>query len=824
MSEEKPKEEQGFNFPPNVIIPTPEDEGTFLQFYVPEILPLLPLRNSVLFPTIAMPITIGRKASIAAIQHAQSLDLPLGIVFQKRAEVDNPTAKDIYSVGVAARIIRVLPIEKEGMVVLVQGLRRFKIFEVIHTEPFLKASVHALPDIYDPHSVSLRAKVQTIKQLAREVISMMPEVPKTAATFIDQVESPLFVINFIAAHLDIHIKEKVDILAIDSYEEKADKVITHLVEQKEVLQVKKEIQERIHKELEKQQRQFILQQQLKSIQEELGIEGGDPEIQRLKEKAKKTKLPPHAKKIFEREITKLARMHPAVPEYTVTLNYLDLLTDLPWGKYTKDNYNLKHAREILDRDHYNLDRVKERIIEYLAVLKLKKDMKAPILLFVGPPGVGKTSLGKSIAQALGRKFVRMSLGGLHDEAEIRGHRRTYIGAMPGRIIQMIRRAGSANPVLMLDEIDKIGRDFRGDPAAALLEVLDPEQNHSFYDNYLECEFDLSKVLFIATANTTVTIHPALLDRMEIIHLPGYSTEEKVEIARHHLIPKVANEHGLATEHLKFTPAALRHLIERYTRESGVRNLEKQIAAIARKRATLLASGKKQLPVITVKEVRKTLGPEKFDYETYEDLQIPGVAIALAWTPTGGEILYIEATLFRGKGELKLTGSLGEIMKESASLALSYIKAHAQELDIDPQVFSCWDVHVHIPEGAIPKDGPSAGTAILTALTSLFTQRPATKNFAMTGEITLRGKVLPVGGIKEKLLAARRAGIKNVILPEGNRKDLEDLSRDEHRFVRKLKLHFVESVDQLLRLSLSSRRARNAIDLTQPLHQRPYAQA
>ncbi len=816
-------------------LPTREDETRFLSIEVPETLPILPLRNAVLYPLMIMPVAVGRPASIRLIEEAYEKNMLIGVATQRHAEVDEPDERDLYKTGTVARIIRVIRSGKQEYTVFVQGIRRYTLLALLQKEPYLIARVQPRQDIYDPNTPDFQGLVEVLRQKAMEVARQMENIPDNVVELLHRIESPLFLINLIANHLDLPTSEKIELLEEDNYARKAEQILEKLIRIEQIHAIRKKLQEKVSEELEKQQRQFVLQQQLRTIQEELGMEA-DPELERIREKLKGKKLPEYARQAVDREIQRLKRIHPSMPEYSVILNWLELVADLPWNQYTKDNYDLERAEKILDRDHYDLKKVKRRILEYLAVLQLKKDMKAPILLFVGPPGVGKTSLGRSIAEALGRKFVRISLGGLHDEAEIRGHRRTYIGAYPGRIIQSLRKVNSANPVFMLDEIDKIGRDFRGDPASALLEVLDPEQNHSFYDNYLEMEFDLSRVLFIATANTTATIHPALLDRMEIIEIGGYSTEQKIEIARRHLIPKLVKEHGLEDFEVRITPAAIRYVIERYTRESGVRNLEKQLAGLLRYHSAEVArhltkASKKQkrtkkkeqkteeIPkriTVTRRDVRRILGPEPYEVSVAEQVNVSGVAIGLAWTPAGGDILFIEATLFRGKGNLLLTGSLGDIMKESATTALSWLKAHAPDFQINPDIFQYWDVHIHVPEGAIPKDGPSAGVAILAALTSLFTQRQVRSHFAMTGEITLRGKVLPVGGIREKLLAARRAGITDVILPKLNKKDLEELDDEEKKFLKDLRLHFVDTMREVLDKVLVSRRVVHPIDLEAPL--------
>ena len=779
---------------------------------LPEELYILPLRNSVIMPKIVSPIGIGREKSLALIKMKINQDRLIGIVAQKNSAEENPDFTKLYKYGTLARLHRFVESPDEQKAVIVVGIKRFKIVQAIETEPFLRAKVEYLDDKPAKNTVEWRALVASIKSLAKEILEDLPVIPSQAIEPMEQIDDPEFLINFITTNFDFETSTKVELLRTDSMLKRAKKLKEALNLEYHKIKLQKDINEKVRQKLDKQQREYILQQQLKAIQSELGDDPLKSEIEALKREAKKKNWPAKVQEVFEREIKRLERLMPASPEYGMQMNYLQTLLDLPWGKVTHDNFDLKRAQKILDEDHYGLDKVKERILEYLAVLKLKGDLKSPILCLYGPPGVGKTSLGKSIARALGRKYVRMSLGGLHDEAEIRGHRRTYIGAMPGRIIQNIRKAGADNPVFVLDEVDKIGQDFRGDPASALLEVLDPEQNNAFYDNYLEVEYDLSKVMFIATANTLSTIKPALLDRMEVIEVTGYILEEKIEIATRHLIPKQFKAHGIKRNQLKFTSDAIRTIIEGYTRESGVRELEKKIAAIIRKTAKSIAMGEKRKTTIEAKDIRELLGVPKFTQTTYQEYHGAGVVPGLAWTPVGGEILMIESSLSLGDGKLTLTGNLGKVMKESATIALQYVKAHSLEMKLHPLVFKYWDVHLHVPEGAIPKDGPSAGITMATSLASVFTQHKVKPYLAMTGELTLSGRVLPVGGIKEKILAAKRAGIKEIILSKENKKDIDEI---KEIYRKGLTFHYVETMDEVLKLALLDQKVNNPLKIGIP---------
>ncbi len=785
-----------------------EDEEKMNNEDVPGTLPILPLRNTVLFPGVVIPITVGRDKSIALIKDVYRGNKILGVVAQKDDSVENPQLKDVYKTGTVAQIIKMFQMPDGNTTVIIQGKRPFELLEFTQTEPYIKAQVKALPVPEIPDTKSFEALVGSIKDLAARIVELSPNIPTEANFALKNIESPVFLINFIASNMNAGVDEKQRLLQESNIEQRANYLLEYLSKEIQLLELKNDIQSKVRVDLDKQQREYFLHQQLKQIQEELGGNPLEKEINQFKEKAKTKKWSKKVKEHFELELEKLQRINPQSPEYSVHLNYLETLLDLPWNEYTADNFDLKRAKKILDRDHFGLEKVKERILEYLAVLKLKGDMKSPILCLYGPPGVGKTSLGRSIAEALGRKYVRMSLGGLHDEAEIRGHRKTYIGAMPGRIIQNIKKAQSSNPVFVLDEIDKIGKDFRGDPSSALLEVLDPEQNTSFYDNFLELEYDLSKVMFIATANELNTIQPALLDRMEIIEINGYTVEEKIEIAKRHLIPKQIETHGLKKNQISLSKAVIEKVITDYTRESGVRQLDKKIAKLVRHIAKFVAMEEDYNPKITVKDLKDILGPGHAR-DKYQGNDVAGVVTGLAWTPVGGDILFIESSLSPGKGKLTLTGNLGDVMKESAVIAMEYIKAHAQMLGINYEVFEHWNVHIHVPEGATPKDGPSAGITILTALASLFTQRKVKDKLAMTGEITLRGRVLPVGGIKEKILAAKRAGITDIILSESNRKDVEDI---EPKYIEKLTFHYVTKMDEVLRIALLKEKVKNPIDL------------
>lgn len=788
-----------------------EDEEEHSKIEVQKVLPILPLRNTVLFPGVVLPITVGRDRSIKAANAAYEADRIVGVVSQKEVDIEEPEPKDLNTIGTAARIIKKLKMPDGSTTVIIQGIRKITLQEFIAEEPYLKAAVQEWQEPKSTDDKELMALIGSLKDLATNIIKLSPNIPSEAGIVLKNIESNEFLIHFIASNLSIPLQEKQNILETEEVKERAQLVLNFLAKELEMLELKDQIQSKVKSDIEKQQRDYFLNQQLKTIQEELG--GGDAvekEIERLKEKASKKKWNKKVAQVFARELEKMQRINPAAAEYSLLLNYLDTLLELPWSEYTKDNFDLKRAKAVLDEDHYGLTRIKDRILEYLAVLKLKGDMKSPILCFIGPPGVGKTSLGRSIARALDRKYVRMSLGGLHDEAEIRGHRKTYIGAMPGRIVQNLKKVQSSNPVFILDEIDKVGSDFRGDPSSALLEVLDPEQNSTFYDNYLELEYDLSKVLFIATANSPASIQPALRDRMEIIYVDGYSVEEKVQIARNYLVPKQRKAHGLKAKDVQIPETTLEALIIDYTRESGVRELDRQIASVMRAVAKRLATDESYKKSVSQRALQEYLGPTKYDRNQYLEDNTVGVAIGLAYTSTGGDILYIESSLSRGKGRLTITGNLGDVMKESASTALSYIKAHAEALHIEEKIFDNWDVHLHVPEGAIPKDGPSAGVSIMTALTSGFTQRKVNPYVAMTGEITLRGKVLPVGGIKEKILAAKRSGMKVILLPERNQKDVEEI---DNAFLGDLEFHYVKDMMEVLELALEKKPVPNARDLS-----------
>jgi ATP-dependent Lon protease len=777
-----------------------EDEEQMNEEKVPEELPILPLRNTVLFPGVVIPITVGREKSIKLIKEAYSGDKTIGVVTQIDAEVEEPGDKDLYRVGVVARIIKILQMPDGNTTAIIQGKKRFKIDLITQLEPYIKAKVSNYETLISyPKTKTFNALIESVKDIAIQIVEKSPELPSEAAFAVKNIESPVFLINFVSSNLNMDSKDKQKLLEITDIEERAQKVLEQLTKELQMLELKNQIQKKVKVEMDKQQRDYLLNQQLKKIQEELGGAPHETEINELKEKAAKKKWPENVAKVFENELARLQRMHPSAAEYSIQLNYLDLLVELPWNDYTKDNLDLKHAKKVLDNDHYGLEDIKERILEFLAVLKLKRDMKAPILCFVGPPGVGKTSLGKSIAKALGRKYIRMSLGGIRDEAELRGHRKTYIGAMPGRIIQNLKKVKSSNPLFMLDEIDKVsGNTYSGDPQAALLEILDPEQNFAFYDNYLEVEYDLSHILFIATANTLSTIHPALRDRMEIIELSGYLMEEKVEIAKRHLIPKQLEAHGVKKDQIKFNKKILEIIIEDYTREAGVRLLEKQIAKVIRNRAKYIAFGEKYNVNITKEDLIEILGTPRYQRDRDISSNVPGVVTGLAWTPVGGEILFVEVSLSKGKGQLKLTGNLGDVMKESASIAYEYLKAHAETVGINPDEFEKWNVHIHVPEGATPKDGPSAGITMFTALVSAFTKRKVKAKIAMTGEITLRGKVLPVGGIKEKILAAKRAKIKDIILSKENMKDINEIKEN---YIKGLNFIYVDNMLEVIDYAL-----------------------
>ncbi|TAD85160.1 MAG: endopeptidase La [Bacteroidetes bacterium] len=773
------------------------DDETDKDTVFPSTMPVLPLRNTVLFPGVVLPITVGRDKSIKAVQDAYKADKLIAVLAQKSVEVDDPAATDLVNIGTVARILKLIKMPDGGTTVIMQGKRRFALQSMVSTDPYFKAVVEYLPEGNIPDTDHFRAYVGSIKELAAQITQLSPNIPSEAAMILKSIENPSFLIHFVSGNMNTDLKEKQSILEMNDITERAEELTRLLNRELQFAQLKDQVTNKTRTELDKQQRDYFLQQQLKNIKEELGSDNV-AEVHQMKKKAELKQWPDAAKQAFNHGIEKLERMHPSTPDYSVVYNHLDLLLDLPWNEVTADKYDLKKARKVLDADHYGMHKIKERILEYLAVLKLKGDMKSPILCFVGPPGIGKTSLGRSIAHAIGRKYVRLSLGGLHDESEIRGHRKTYIGAMPGRILQNIRKIKSSNPVMILDEIDKIGSDFRGDPSSALLEVLDPEQNHSFYDNYLELEYDLSKVLFIATANKLDSIQPALRDRLEIIDLSGYAIEEKVEIAKRHLIPKQKEAHGVAGATFTLSDTVIEKTIENYTRESGVRELDRQLAGIMRYQAKELAIKGKLKATITQADLTKILGMQRYSNDMYKIANMPGVTVGLAWTYVGGDILFIETLLSDGKGELKLTGNLGNVMKESATTALTYLQANAKKIGVNSSAFTEKNIHVHVPEGAVPKDGPSAGITMLTSLTSAFTGRKVKPYLAMTGEITLRGQVLPVGGIKEKVLAAKRAGLKEIVMCWQNQKDVEEI---DQRFIAGMQFHYVKTMQQVLDIAL-----------------------
>lgn len=781
------------------IIPINETDGEFdKDTVIPETLPILPLRNTVLFPGVVLPITVGRDKSIKAVNEAYKSDKLIGVVAQKDANIEDPEPKDLCAIGTIAKIIKLIKMPDGGTTIIIQGKKRFELLKMDSEDPYFRASIRMLADDELPSHEDFDAIVSSIKDLATQIIQLSPNLPTEASIILKNIENPSFLINFVSSNLNSELVEKQGLLEINDIHERAEKLIHILQRELQFAELKDKVTNKTRTEIDKQQRDYFLQQQLKSIKEELGGDTNEREIAEMKKKAEGKKWPDAAKTLFKSGIEKMERMHPSTPDYSVVYNHLDLMLDLPWNEHTDDNYDLKNAQKVLDIDHYGMTKIKSRILEYLAVLKLKGDMKSPILCFLGPPGIGKTSLGRSIAHAIGRKYVRLSLGGMHDESEIRGHRKTYIGAMPGRILQNIRKCKSSNPVMILDEIDKIGNDFRGDPSSALLEVLDPEQNNTFYDNYLELEYDLSKVLFIATANNLQNIQPALRDRLEIIDLSGYAVEEKVEIAKRHLLPKQKEAHGLAKVNIKINDKVLEKVIENYTRESGVRELDRQLAALMRYQAKELAIKNKVKSTLTLQDVEKILGQARYSNEIYKTANMPGVAVGLAWTYVGGDILFIETILGEGKGELKLTGNLGNVMKESASTALSYLQANARKYGIDPEEFSKKAIHIHVPEGAVPKDGPSAGITMLTSLASAFTGRKVKPYLAMTGEITLRGQVLPVGGIKEKVLAAKRSGLKEIILCWQNEKDVKEIEGD---YIKGVEFHYVKTMQQVVDIAL-----------------------
>lgn len=785
---------------------TDEDEQEIAREETPQVLPILPLKNTVLFPGVIVPISAGRDASIRLINDAYETTRTIGVVAQLNEDTEVPEGKDVYRLGTVATILRVLKMPDGSVTVIIQGKKRFLIEGIVEEKPYLRAAIREVSDVKpEPNDKVFEATIEEVKDLAIKIIQANPNIPSEAAFAIKNIESTSFLINFIASNMNATVLEKQAVLEIDELKERATSILKYLNIDLQRLTLRNEVQSKTRIDIDKQQREYFLHQQMRTIQEELGGVSYEQEIEQLKERAKKKKWDKKIKELFEKELNKLQRTNPNSPDYGIQRNYLDVLLELPWNEYSKDNFDLKRAQKILDKEHYGLEEVKRRIIEYLAVLKLRNDMKSPILCFYGPPGVGKTSLGRSIAKALNREYVRMSLGGLHDEAEIRGHRKTYIGAMPGRILQQLKKVKTSNPVFVLDEIDKLGNNsYQGDPSAAMLEVLDPEQNKEFYDNFLEMGYDLSKVMFIATANDLSTIQPALLDRMEIINVSGYTIEEKTEIAKRHLIPKQLKEHGMKSADIQLGKKEIERVVEGYTRESGVRSLEKQIAKIVRYGAKNLATEEEYDPKLNIETIEKILGPARLERDKYENNEVAGVVTGLAWTSVGGDILFIESALSKGKGTLNITGNLGQVMKESATIAWEYLKANAERYNLNNKLFDNYDVHIHVPEGATPKDGPSAGIAMLTSLMSIFTQKRVKKHLAMTGEITLRGKVLPVGGLKEKILAGKRAGIKEYILCKDNEKDILEIKQD---YLKGLTFHYVTDMEEVIRLAITNEDAK-----------------
>lgn len=789
-----------------------EEEKQLHDSTIPEDLPILPLKNTVLYPGVVIPITVGRDKSLQLVKTAYEQDKIIGIFSQKDPNSENPKPSELYQIGTMAQILKLIKMPDGSKSIIIQGKRVIKINEITTEDPFFRAKVEKYPNIMDITGIELDASLRTIKETAAQIIQLSPNIPSEAVIAINNINSPVFLLNFIASNLNISLAEKQEILEIQEFSRRLQKVQHYLMKELQLLNISEEIRSKVKTDIDQQQRDFFLRQQMKAIQEALGDDNDQQEVEKLRARAKEKPLPEHAKDTLEKQLNRLEKTPSAAPNHGILMNHIEWILDLPWMEYSEDKLDLKRARKILDEDHFGLEKVKKRIIEYLAVLKLKKDMKAPILCLVGPPGVGKTSLGKSIARSINREFVRFSLGGLHDEAEIRGHRRTYIGALPGRIIQNMKKAGTGNPVMMLDEIDKVGNDFRGDPTSALLEVLDPEQNNTFYDNYLEIEYDLSKVLFIATANTLETIPGPLRDRMEIIQLSGYTLQEKLQIAKKYLVSRQLEENGLTKSQFKITDKAIETVIESYTRESGVRSLTREMGGVIRGAAIKIASEEAEEVSVGIKDIETYLGKPKFFMDVAERTIVPGVATGLAWTPVGGDILFIEASMSTGKGGLKVTGQLGDVMKESVQLAYSFLKSHTAKYKIPEDVFNHWDLHIHVPAGAIPKDGPSAGVTMLAAMTSIFTQRKVNSSLAMTGEITLRGLVLPVGGIKEKVLAAKRAGIKTVLLPKKNEKDIFEIEKD---ILGDLNVIYVERMEQVIETVLEKEAVRDAFAYYKP---------
>lgn len=788
-------QEQFDDFEQAIPLMSEEEEKKLTESEVPDNLPILPLKNTVLFPGVVVPITVGRDRSLALVKEAYASDKTIGVVSQKKEGVEDPGPKDLYKKGTVARILKLIKMPDGSKSIVIQGKTTFKINEFTQSEPFFQADAESFHQEMDITGAELEASIRSVKETASKIVNLSPNIPSEASIAINNISSPTFLLNFISSNLNVSNSDKQQVLEIKKFSKRLEKVMEYLNKELQVLNLSEEIRSKVKTDIDDQQRDFYLRQQMKAIQEALGEDSEHQEVEKLRKRLAKKNLPEEAKETAEKELSRLERTPSSSPNYGIIHSYVEWIIDLPWSEYSDDNLDLKNAQKVLDEDHYGLQKVKKRIIEYLAVLKLKQDMKAPILCFYGPPGVGKTSLGKSIARALNREFERFSLGGIHDEAEIRGHRRTYIGAMPGRILRSMKKSGKSNPVMMLDEIDKVGSTHRGDPTSALLEVLDPEQNDSFSDNFLELEYDLSRVLFIATANSLDTIPAPLRDRMEIINISGYTLQEKREIAKQHLMPKQIKENGLKEDQIKITTPGLDKIIDEYTRESGVRSLEREIGSVCRGIAAKIAKGEGEEPyTVGVNEVDEYLGKRKYFSEVAERTTVPGVATGLAWTPYGGDILFIEASVSKGSGKLHITGQLGDVMKESAMLALSYLKAHSDELNIPEDAFKYWDLHIHVPKGAVPKDGPSAGVSIFSAVTSIFTQRKVKGTLAMTGEITLRGLVLPVGGIKEKVLAAKRSGIEKVLIPKKNEKDIDEI---ESNVLGNLEVQYLERMDPIL---------------------------
>ncbi|WP_200980241.1 endopeptidase La [Echinicola sp. 20G] len=786
-----------------------EADQSQLESYSEEI-PILSVRNTVLFPGVVIPITVGRERSIKLVKKAQKGDKMIGVCAQINPNNDDPSWDDIYHVGTIAKIVKMIVLPDGNTTIIIQGKKRFKIKETITEDPYFQAKVEYLEETFPEGNKKIQALEESLKDAAAKILQLNPDIPREAQVALDNIDNTAFLTHFLSSNITAPVESKQKLLEINDGVDRATLLLEFMMKDIQMLELKSEIHKKVHTDIDQQQRDYFLRQQMKVLQTELGEEGPEKEVEELRARGKNKQWPEEVGKHFEKELDKVLRINPSAAEYPIALNYAEVMVDLPWNEFTEDNFDLRRAKDILDKEHHGLEKVKDRIIEYLAVLKLKQDLKGPILCLYGPPGVGKTSLGKSIAKALGRKYVRMSLGGLHDEAEIRGHRKTYVGAMPGKIIQNMKKVKSSNPVYVLDEIDKLSSDFRGDPSSAFLEVLDPEQNKAFVDNYLEVDYDLSKVLFIATANSLETIQPALRDRMEMIEVTGYTMEEKVEIAKKHLIPKQRKEHGLKAKDISFDKAAIVKVIEDYTRESGVRNLERQLGTVIRNVAKSIAMEEEYQKKITAAMVRKILGGEVFDKEMYQDNSVAGVVTGLAWTSVGGEILFIESSLSKGKGKLTLSGQLGDVMKESAMTAISYLRSKAYKYGIDSRIFDQYDLHIHVPAGAVPKDGPSAGITMLTALASLYTQRKVKAKLAMTGEITLRGKVMPVGGIKEKILAAKRAGIKEIVLCKRNQKDIEEI---DEQYVKGVTFHFVDNVDEVLEISLMNSKVDDPLKFT-----------